>query len=262
MRRLLTVLAIALSCIYLKVSGTLVKVVVKPGDNAILHCDRQIIEGQDIQWVKICSAQIQPPLIISAYNTLLFPYPRFSLSWNNTSKSHDLEIENITEADLGLYYCTRVEKKRIEHNRMIFEREVYHLGETLTKLTYGASSDPKHLDSSACSLNVSSGTHSDPNCHCWQCWLILQTMCPACSLLSAMLAFVCGYKCCHKTVLKQFEGLPSSFEMQRQQNQEQDVHADIYYASLNIPKRGSKLAKSKRLPNSDYSVYNDIKMHC
>ncbi len=107
---------VALSCIYWKVSGTLVEVVVRPGDNATLPCDCEIVIGQEIRWVKICSSQIQPPLIISAYNSILQPIPRFYVFWNNASKSYDLVIENITGADLGLYYCSRVEKNTL--NRM------------------------------------------------------------------------------------------------------------------------------------------------
>lgn len=49
------------------------------------------------------------------------------------------------------------------------------------------------------SFIIPSESLPEPVCDCWQCWLILQTVCPACSLLSAILAFVCGYRCCHKT---------------------------------------------------------------
>lgn len=115
------------------------EVVVRPGDNARLLCDREIVVGQDTHWVKICSSQILPPLIVSAQKTLLLPISRFSVIWNNISKSFDLMIENITDADLGLYYCSTVEKLFIEHNRLPFEKEVYHTGDTLTKLTYAGS---------------------------------------------------------------------------------------------------------------------------
>ncbi|KAK2911987.1 hypothetical protein Q8A67_004120 [Cirrhinus molitorella] len=214
----------------------LVEVVVRPGDNATLPCDCEIVEGQDIQWVNICPSQIQPPLIISAYDSTLKPIPRFSVFSNDASKSYDLVIENITEADLGLYYCSRVEKKQIMQNSILFEKDVYHTGDTLIKLTY-ASPDifvnifplekpPEPVDDS------------------WQCWLILQTVCPTSSLLSAILAFVCGYTCCHKTVLKESEGRQSSSEMQRQLIQERDVLTEVCYASLNVPKRGNRWSKS------------------
>lgn len=41
----------------------------------------------------------------------------------------------------------------------------------------------------------------------------------------------------------------------------QDVHREVCYASLYIPKRGNQRTKSNPLPNPDFSVYNDIKMH-
>lgn len=129
---------VALSCIFWKVSELLVEVVVRPGDNATLTCDIEIVIGEEIRWVKICSLQIQPPLIISAYNSMLQPIPRFSVFWNNTLKSYDLLIENITEADLGLYYCSRVGKKYIKQNGIIFEKDEYHTGDTLLNLTYGS----------------------------------------------------------------------------------------------------------------------------
>ncbi|XP_067296239.1 uncharacterized protein [Pseudorasbora parva] len=237
----------ALSCIYWKVSGQLVEVVVRLGDNATLHCDCELITGQEIQWVKIWSPKTQQPLTISAYNSLFKSIPRFSLSWNNTSKSLDLVIENITEADLGLYYCSRVETRIEKENEKISEKDWFHTGDSVIHLIYSSpvfpsESPPEPID-------------------CWQCWLILQTVCPTCALLSAILAFVCGYSCCHKTVLKESEARQSSSEMQRQLSQEEDAHREVCYASLNIPKRGNQRTKSNRLPNSDFSVYNSVKMH-
>lgn len=127
---------VALSCIYWKVSGKLVEVAVRPGDNATLHCDCEFITGQEIQWVKIWSPQIQQPLTISAYKSILEPIPRFSLSWNNISKSYDLVIENITEADLGLYYCSNVETKMIEEEGKVAEKDWYHAPDSVINLTY------------------------------------------------------------------------------------------------------------------------------
>ncbi|XP_052454710.1 uncharacterized protein LOC128014973 [Carassius gibelio] len=236
---------IALSCIYWKVSGTLVEVVVKPGDNATLHCDCEVVIGQDFHWVKSCSSQIQPPLIISAYKSLLQPIPRYTLFYNDTSESYDLAIENITEADLGLYYCSRVEARKVKKNGIIFEEDVYYTGDTLINLTYV----------------VPSESPSGPGRDCWQCWLILLTAYPTFNILSAILAFVCGYKCCHNSALKESEGHQNGSEMQRQLSQEQEVDTEVCYASLNIPKRGSKRTKSNLLQCSDFSVYNGIKIH-
>ncbi|XP_057205276.1 uncharacterized protein LOC130563611 [Triplophysa rosa] len=253
MRVYLTALTIALGCIYWRVSGKLVEVVVRPGDNAILLCDREIVGGQDTRWVKICSSQIQPPLIVSAQQTLLLPISRFSVLWDNISKSFDLMIENITDADLGLYYCSTVEKQIIEHDRLSFEKEVYHTGDTLTKLTYASSDDNE--------CSGSSETHHDSVSECWQCWLILLTVCPACSLFSASLAFLCGKSCYHKKVFKKSRGLPNTSEMQSQEQiQEQDNIEEVCYTSLNIPKQRSKLKRNNPMPNADNSVYNDIKI--
>ncbi|XP_055053952.2 uncharacterized protein [Misgurnus anguillicaudatus] len=252
MRLSLSALAIALSCIYWKVSGTLVEVVVRPGDNAMLHCDREIVDGHDPRWVRTCSLQIQPPLIVSAHDTITLPIPRFSLLPNKTTNSVDLMIENVTEADLGLYYCSMVEKKMIEHNKLTLQTEVYHISNTLIKLTYAG---PNKSESSGLSE-----THHDTVNDCWQYWLILLTVCPACCLLSVSLGFLCGKSCYHRKVLKESRGLPNTSEIQRQEQiQEQDDIEEVCYTSLNMPRQGSKQKRSKRMPSADFSVYNDIK---
>lgn len=128
---------VSLSCIYWTVCGKLVELVVKPGNNATLHCDLENF-GQDIQWAKICSFQIQPLLVISAYNSLTEPVPRFHVLSKNrpTFKSYDLLIENITEADLCLYYCSSEGEKITDENGKISDKKVYHNGDTFTKLTF------------------------------------------------------------------------------------------------------------------------------
>lgn len=57
-------------------------------------------------------------------------------------------IENVTEADLGLYYCSMVEKKMIEHNKLMLQKEVYHISNTLIKLTYAGPIDTECSGSS------------------------------------------------------------------------------------------------------------------
>ncbi|XP_065123127.1 uncharacterized protein [Paramisgurnus dabryanus] len=251
MKLSLAALTIALSCIYWKVSGTLMEVVVRPGDKAMLHCDREIVDGHDLRWVKICSLQIQPPLIVSAHDTITLPIPRFSLLPNKTTNSVDLMIENVTEADLGLYYCSVVEKKMIEHNKVALQTDVYHISNTLFKLTYAGPNKSESL---------SETQHVTVNC-CWQYWLILLTVCPACSLLSVSLGFLCGTRCYYRKGLNESRGSLSTSEVQRQeQTQEQDDIEEVCYTSLNMPRRGSKPKRSKRMPSDDFSVYNDIKI--
>ncbi|XP_056312932.1 uncharacterized protein LOC130228525 [Danio aesculapii] len=250
--KLSIVTLIALSCIYWTVCGKLVELVVKPGDNATLHCDRENF-GQDIQWFKICSFQIQPLLVISAYNSLTEPIPRFHVLSNNrpTSNSYDLLIKNITEADLCLYYCSSEVEKIMDENGKISEKKVYHNGDMFTKLTF---TTPV----------LTSDSPQESVRDCWHYRLMLLTLCPLSSLLFAILA-LCVYICCCKTVVKEPEGHQSSSDMQRQLNPEQDASTEIYYASLNHPKRGGKHPQAKkqkinRLQSSDFSVYDGIRM--
>ena len=47
--------------------------------------------------------------MVSNYGKLLNPFPGFTLVWNRFNNTYDLLIENVTESDLGLYYCGTVE---------------------------------------------------------------------------------------------------------------------------------------------------------
>uniref|UniRef100_A0A8C9UXD1 Immunoglobulin domain-containing protein n=1 Tax=Scleropages formosus TaxID=113540 RepID=A0A8C9UXD1_SCLFO len=76
---------------------------VQPGDNVTLCCD--VKNEQKIIWYRQCSHENQPPWEISSYDITGNPVPRYSFIWNYASESFDLQIKNITESDLGIFYC-------------------------------------------------------------------------------------------------------------------------------------------------------------
>ena len=82
------------------ISGAVVEQTVRPGGNITLHCDLETDVGE-VEWHWKCPHPKQPAILISYGWT----QPHFSVTQNSSTKSIDLRIENITEDDLGLYYC-------------------------------------------------------------------------------------------------------------------------------------------------------------
>ena len=65
-----------------------------------MHCDLET-DVEDVEWHWKCPHANQPGITISDR----YAPPRFSVTQNSSTRSIDLRIENITEDDLGLYYC-------------------------------------------------------------------------------------------------------------------------------------------------------------
>ncbi len=83
---------------------------VSPGDNITLYCDLSVTLGSVVEWIRNCSHENQPSLIID-YMKLYLRYFSDSASSTTLIIIHDLHITNISVSDLGLYYCAKVEKK-------------------------------------------------------------------------------------------------------------------------------------------------------
>lgn len=87
---------------------------VLPGEKITLFCDCSMHGDQQkwqlsyIVWFRNCSHVHQPPLQLSSISKE-YP-PRLRLIKNLQNKSYDLEIDNITQNDLGLYYCAYMRK--------------------------------------------------------------------------------------------------------------------------------------------------------
>ena len=102
-----------------QVTGSVLEVSVRPGDNITLYCDCKKSPGVYIVWYRNCSHENQPPFILETANYRMdYPaktFPRFKFLRNTSSDSYDLLIMNITQSDEGIYYCgtehTKVEEK-------------------------------------------------------------------------------------------------------------------------------------------------------
>ncbi|KAL6467218.1 hypothetical protein MHYP_G00250220 [Metynnis hypsauchen] len=147
-------------------------------------------------------------------------------------KAHDLLVENITESDLGLYYCvlheTKVCKGTDDGDRL--QLDCYHHGNRTTFLSL--------LD---CSL----------------CWKLLVSVCPVGVLLSSVISSTCVYCIC-----------TSSNKADRKADQRGNINTrkhnevgedDVCYASLDVPSSGKKQLKKKTAESSDLCIYSEVK---
>ncbi|KAI4890772.1 hypothetical protein NFI96_032248 [Prochilodus magdalenae] len=115
------------------ISGLIVEMRVKPGDNATIYCDCTYQSKFSLVWF-IKPSNEQPPLIhLTEHSTS----PHYSRVWNNSKETFDLLVKNITESDLGLYYCALHEIKltRKEYGARVRE-DVYHEGNRTTFLSF------------------------------------------------------------------------------------------------------------------------------
>ncbi|KAI4878522.1 hypothetical protein NFI96_028150, partial [Prochilodus magdalenae] len=115
------------------ISGLVVEMRVKPGDNATIYCDCTYQSKFLIAWF-IKPYNEQPPLINLTEDTTP---PRYSRVWNYTKGTYDLLMVNITELDLGLYYCALHEIKFTRgRNGERVREDVYHKGNRTTFLSF------------------------------------------------------------------------------------------------------------------------------
>ncbi|KAL6467214.1 hypothetical protein MHYP_G00250180 [Metynnis hypsauchen] len=196
---LLTVMCVLFS----RISGAEVKMRVRRGDNITLYCDYIISLRSEIAWFRNCSDENHPPLVLTSSSNFKHHFPRFGLVRNSSSKSYDLLIENVTEKDLGLYYCARQEKKvTSEEKSLKRERTVYRYGNLTTRII------------------LRDTTFPCPECP-------QTTPAPDCSICWKLLLSVGG--------------------------------DDVCYASLDLPSRGQKRLKKKRVECSEFSTYSEVK---
>ncbi|KAM9398637.1 uncharacterized protein ACWYII_031205 [Salvelinus alpinus] len=116
------------------ISAAEVELRVRPGDNVVLHCD--IKHNVETVWIRNCSGGSET-CEASVFRSLKSPVPRFTLLWRRSLRFYDLLIENITESDLGLYYCVtmgREEQKRSDE--AVYYLEVYHYGNITTRISF------------------------------------------------------------------------------------------------------------------------------
>ncbi|XP_019899204.1 uncharacterized protein LOC109615127 isoform X2 [Esox lucius] len=233
------------------ISGSEVELIVRPGNNVTLYCDCRTSTGVDIMWYRNCSHKHQPPLVISSYQDSgksLEEYfqnvtPRFTLLWNPSNNTYDLLIENITESDLGLYYCGTMETK-VNIGQSVENQHFYSYGNVTTRL----------------SLDISPTKPSSCNTEdCGLCWTLMFSLCPVSALLSSLLSSSCVYSFCRKrNATMETAEVPLNRINTTGSGSREKEEQDLCYASLDI-RQGQKRPKKKKVQNSDFSTYSAIK---
>ncbi|KAL7841162.1 hypothetical protein SRHO_G00248530 [Serrasalmus rhombeus] len=252
---------------------------VRRGDSITLYCDCVWKTGLSIVWFRNCSHEHQPPLIISTMDLihsaetskdLMFgAFPRYAPVWNQSSQTHDLLVKNVTESDLGLYYCALQEKKITNNEKGMHYGDIYHYGNRTTRLCL--------LDLTAQDLLQT--TPTSPESDRGICWKLLVIFCPVCALISSVLSSTCVYCICSKktkvavqSYIKEGEiTLVISYTERLKVNQRETVKrqqdrrnaqvegGDVCYASLDIQSTGQRHVKTRRVESSDFSTYSEIK---
>lgn len=124
------------------ISGSVIELIVRPGDNITLYCDCKTTPEQFIVWYRNCSHENQPSLVLKLKEELWNPnrnsvnsIPHFHFVKNHTSESYDLLIVNITGSDVGLYYCG-TEEMKLEQKTKINHKYVYRYGSVTTRILF------------------------------------------------------------------------------------------------------------------------------
>ncbi|XP_029602332.1 uncharacterized protein LOC115187389 [Salmo trutta] len=219
---------------------------VRPGDNITLYCDCTITTGVYILWYRNCSHTYQPPLVISAKDLIYNRLPGYNAVWNPSNNSYDLLIENITESDLGLYYCGTVETNMVEEGKLIKQKELNRYGNITTRISL-ETSPPE--------------SSSPPPVDCVLCWMLLFSLCPVSALLSSLLSSACVYSFCRTTATTETQ-VPLNRTTTRGSDSREETavkeEGDLCYASLDIRQGQRRPKKKKRVQNSDFSTYSAI----
>ncbi|XP_031141888.1 uncharacterized protein LOC116040560 [Sander lucioperca] len=233
------------SCSHDLVSGSMLKVRVRPGDNITLYCDCKLSLGVYIVWYRNCSHENQPSLILEVQNSfqentatcgLQKIPPRFQFVRNFSSNSYDLLITNITDSDEGLYFCG-TKQTRVEDKEYITHKYVYRYGNVTTKII---------LDSDSCVPQHETPLMQD----CGVCWTLLFSLCPAFAVLSSLLSGFLGYHLCQKKAKE-----PEADQQRPQTRLNQDE--DVCYAAVEI-RQVSQRPKKKKTQSSDFCTYSAI----
>ncbi|XP_046901225.1 uncharacterized protein LOC124484371 isoform X2 [Hypomesus transpacificus] len=240
------------------VSGVEVELRVQPEDNVTLHCDCRARTGVYIVWYRTCFHRNQPTLVLStSYNArktgynlrnekLLNPFPGFTLVWNQSNESFDILIVNVTESDLGLYYCG-TEEKTVEDIEKIAEKKIYRYGNVTISLSFVSVPKP----------GLSEPVNPpDPERNLY--WILLLTLCPACALLSSILSSTMVYYFCCRTIASKEPRGHLTPDSRRGESRVQE-EGDLCYSALDIRQGPRRPQTTRRTRTSDVIIYSAVK---
>ncbi|XP_056092175.1 uncharacterized protein LOC130071403 isoform X2 [Rhinichthys klamathensis goyatoka] len=244
-RHAFVVLMCVLLFIQIRVYGAEVEMKVRPGDNITLYSDRSVTLGFRFVWIRNCSHENQPSLVIDFMKLDLEIFKRFSFVHNRSSNSHDLHITNISVSDLGLYYCAEVERKvNKDEKGIISSSEVYYYGNRTTRLSFAEKV-------TLCS-GPSDITSTLPLSDCVLCWALLFSVCPVCVLLSSLCVYCLFQRKTTDAATDQKDHLKSGNTIEGEEE-------EVCYASLDVITRRQKQRKTKRVQCSDFSTYAQVR---
>ncbi|KAL6467207.1 hypothetical protein MHYP_G00250110 [Metynnis hypsauchen] len=235
------------------VPGAEVEKPVKLGDDVTLYSDCVWKIGFNAVWFRNCSHEHQPPLIITSTDLMHSTLPRYSAVWNPSNQTHDLLVKNVTESDLGLYYCAIHEKKVTKANSgVILNEDVYHYGNTSTRLSLSGK-----ITISDLLILVTLTPSIPPVSDCSICWKLLVSVCPVCVLLSS----TCVHCIYRNRSAAQFKPDQRETDRRKSQRKNEAEGEEVCYAALDLPSRGQKRLKKKkkRVETSDFSTYSEVR---
>ncbi|XP_037830532.1 T-cell surface glycoprotein CD8 alpha chain-like isoform X1 [Kryptolebias marmoratus] len=238
----LVVLLGVVFCAHTSISLLVLEETVRPGDNITLYCDCKVSTGVYIVWFRNCSHENQPTLLLHLIKSYEWDkrFPRFKCEKNDSSNSYDLVIINTTKSDEGLYYCG-TEEQKVEKDEIITSKIIYTYSNITTRLTVN-----------------SSGLHGDVKSapqDCAVCWKLLFSLCPAVSVLSALLSSLLVYLLCQKTAQKSQDD-KKRHDTVRQTEETQGE--DVCYTTLEIRSASQRPKKMRTVQSSDFSTYSAI----
>ncbi|KAI4893939.1 hypothetical protein NFI96_032744, partial [Prochilodus magdalenae] len=233
MERSRAVLLTLVCVLFSRISGSEVEMRVRPGDNVVLYSD--CVWEIDIVWFRNSSYGNQTPFIISANILRTADFSRYCFVWNQVNQTRDLLVKNVSESDLGLYYCAFWEKKFIRG----VQRDFFRYGTRTTRLSL--------LDSTVPCADPPQTPSTPPVSDCSVCWKLLVSVCPVCVLLSSVVSSTCVY-CFYRSRTKCSEVGGA------------DGGADgVVYTPVNITSRRQDHLKKNRLELSDICTYSEVK---
>ncbi|XP_077061172.1 uncharacterized protein LOC143714097 [Siphateles boraxobius] len=219
-----------LLCEHQRVFGTEVDMRVKAGDSITLYCDSVLSLGSHIVWLRNCSHEHQPSLLIDSSKIFLRTFPRFSFVQNISSNSYDLHIENVSVSDEGMYYCA-IDERKVNYLYGVIGPQ-YLYGNRRTHLSVLESKSSHNV-----TFNITSTFPvSDLSMK------LLFSVCPVCVLLFSISVYCL---CQRKTTVSAATQTENCFFEQED---------EVCYASLTL-----SMLKKKRLQSSDFSTYTEVK---
>ncbi|XP_064859312.1 uncharacterized protein LOC135561540 [Oncorhynchus nerka] len=218
------------------ISAAEVELRVRPGDNVVLHCD--IKDHLVTDWHRNSSVGDGSHFRISKSN----PVRRFYFLVRS-QQFYDLLITNVSESDLGLYYCGSWQKLVVNKEGFLHDtgKDVYYHGNVITRLSFETRpTEP-----------------SSPDRDCGLCWMLLFSLCPVSALLSSLLSSTCVYFFCRTTAPTETQD-PLNRTTTRGSESREKEEGDLCYASLDIRQGQRRPKKKKTTKNSDFSTYSAI----